>query len=314
MARNTTALFLCLIVGVLVVSIHAQESSNSSTLQTSSTAEKKAPPNDAVVMKVGGVSVTKGEFDSLFAVYEGQETASEAERKKFADQYATALMLSQQAIAHHLDSTPDVLRQLALDHTQILPNAEFARLDEQTKATPEEISQYYNAHLPEYDVVELHRIFVWKKREGGNTEGLSDEGARAKALAIRQALVSGGDAKKLMSGDTLNTEPTPFQRPDVPAFLQKPAFELKEGEWSGVLDTPDAAVLVRVTKRWRRGLKEMSPSIQKKLHAEKLRASLDALKKTTGVWIDESYLSPAKSSDSAEQKPLSHEVEVKDKQ
>src|SRR5690242_20685366 len=120
MARDTRVAFLCLVVGVLIVASHAQESSKPSNTKNSvsSTAEKKAlPANDAVVMKVGGVSITKGEFDSLFAVYEGQGegAGSEAERKKFAEEYASALMLSQQALAHHLDSTPEVMHQLALD-------------------------------------------------------------------------------------------------------------------------------------------------------------------------------------------------------
>ena len=58
MFRYTRVVFLCLVVGVLMVASHAQESSKSSNTKTSSNsgAEKKAAPaNDAVVMKVGGV-------------------------------------------------------------------------------------------------------------------------------------------------------------------------------------------------------------------------------------------------------------------
>jgi hypothetical protein len=266
-------------------------------------------------MKVGGISVTKAEFDALFAIYEGHETPSQSEREKFADQYATALMLSQQALAHHLDSSPDVVKQLALDRTQILSNAEYARLDEQAKPRPQEIGQYYNAHLSDYDMVTLRRIYVWKKHEGGNSNGLTDEAARAKANSIRQAVASGGDAKNLIQGseDTFDAGPMTLSRPQVPPLLQKSAFELKEGDWSEVLETPDSAVLVQVVQRWRPGLKEMTPKIEKQLRAEKLQVSLDELKKRTGVWMDERYLVPAKSPDSAAQKPPSHELHAEDK-
>jgi len=320
MVRDTRVVFLCLVVGVLMVASHAQESSkspNTKSSSASSAGKKASPANDAVVMKVGGVSVTKSEFDSLFAVYEGQGegAGSEAERKKFAEEYASALMLSQQAVAHHLDSTSEVMHQLALDRTQILSNAEYARLDQLAKPKPEAVSQYYNDHLSDYDFVTLRRIYVWKKNESEHSKGLSDEEARAKGQAIRQALVSGGDAKSLIQGseNTFDAGPMSLARPDVPPLLQKAAFEVKEGEWSEVLDTPDAVVLVQVVKRWRPTLQQVTPGIEKKLKARNLQASLNEIKKTTGVWMDEGYLPPTKSDDSAEQKPSASELQAKDK-
>jgi len=44
-----------------------------------------------------------------------------------------------------------------------------------------------------------------------------------------------------------------------------------------------------LVKRSRLALKEVSPQIEKKLQAEKLREELDGLKKKSGIWMDEQY-------------------------
>ena len=317
MTRYIGILSLCVIGGMLVGAAFAQESAtpNPSTATTgkANAQEQTAIADDAVVLKVGDVKVTKAQFDALFAIYEAGLAPTDAERKKFAEQYASALMLSHQALEHHLDSSPEVVRQLALDRTQILSNAEYQRLDEQTKPSEEEIAGYYNSHQPDFDLVTLHRIFVWKKRPGGNVTGLSDKEAVAKAEEIRRSLVSGGDPKKLTTdtNTTLNTDPITLPRDKVPAYLEKVAFESKVGEWAPIVDTPDGVVVVRVDKRWRQSLKEATPYIEKKVHNQKLNAVLEELKKGAGVWMNEAYI--PKASDSAEQKESSEGLQAKEK-
>ena len=107
--------------------------------------------------------MTQAQFESLVSDLEAQQGPADLSRKAIGDNYASLLMLSQQAVANHLDSSPEVLRQLAIDRTQILSNAEFAKLKSEAKPTPEEISAYYSAHLADYDVLQLRRLFVWKK-------------------------------------------------------------------------------------------------------------------------------------------------------
>jgi len=262
-------------------------------------------------MKVGDAKVTQAEFDQFYSDLEGQGGEdADLTREKAAQQYATALMLSQGAVANHLDTSPEVERQLKVDRIQILSNAEYARLEKQAKPTPEEISQYYSAHLSDYDEVSLRRIYVWKKREGGNTKGLTPEEARARAQAIRQALESGGDPKKLTQGsdDSIDIEPITLQRGEVSQPLRQAAFEGKVGEWSEILDTPDALVLVQVVKRWQRSLAEVTPLIERRLKAQKMRAILEENRKNAGVWMDESYFESKKAPESAAKKPVSSAV------
>lgn len=66
---------------------------------------------DRVILKLGDVQVTESEFESRIAAIEPQgapdkDSVTEKERRKLGDDYASVLMLSQQAVANHLDSSP----------------------------------------------------------------------------------------------------------------------------------------------------------------------------------------------------------------
>jgi DNA-binding transcriptional ArsR family regulator len=254
-----------------------------------------------VVLKVGDVQVTEAEFESRIAAIEPQadpdkEGATEKDRRKLGDDYASVLMLSQQAVANHLDSSPEVSQQLAIARMQVLSDAEFASLMRQSTPSSEEISQYYSAHLSDYDQVQIRRLFIWKQRDNSKTAPvLSSQAARANADQIRKEYASGTDVKKLSedvrrSGEgMLDPEPLIFPRGELPAQLEKVAFTLKEGEWSEVEDTPARLLLIQLVKRDRQQLGRVSERIEKNLQGEKMQALLDDLKKKAGIWMDQQY-------------------------
>jgi len=232
----------------------------------------------------------------MISALEAQQGPADLSRRAIGDNYASLLMLSQQAVSHHLDSSPEVVRQLAIDRTQILSNAEFASLKQQAKPTPEEISRYYSAHQADFDLVQIRRVFIWKRAEDSKDDrGLSAQDAKALADAIRQAFASGSDPRKL-THDTndvvLDIDPLTFQRGELPPKMEEAAFALKEGEWSVFEDTPGILVLLQSVKRSRKELKEVSAQIEKKLQAQELQEELDSLKKNVGIWMDEQYFAP----------------------
>ena len=250
--------------------------------------------------------MTQADFETMISDLEAQQGAANLSRRALGDNFAQLFMLSQKATADGLASSPEVLRQLALDRAQILSNAEFAKLKAQAKPTPEEIKSYYSAHLADYDVVEVRRVFIWKKSDATKDgRGVSPQEAKALAAAIRQAYDSGRDPKKLIANAqdvVLDADPIAFQRGELPPQMEKVAFTLKEGEWGELGDTPESLVLLQLTKRSRRELAEVSPSIEKKLLAQKLRAELDELKQKTGIWMDEQYFAAPKPVSDAQSK------------
>ncbi len=245
-------------------------------------------------MKIGDKQVTQAQFEQLIADLEAIQGPAELSRKQLGEKFASLFILAQAATADHLDSSPEVVRQLAIDRTQILSNAEFFKLKDEAKPTAEQISAYYNAHLEDYDVVTLRRVFIWEKGKGSlHPNGLTPEEANALAQAMKQAYASGADPKKLIKDPELvhlDEKPLTFQRGEMPAEMEKSAFALqKPGEWIELTNTPNTLILLQLVSRSRRTLSEVTPQIEKKLQNEQLREELKALKTKTGVWMDETY-------------------------
>lgn len=303
------ALHVLLIIVVTGVGLaqdpNSQNSATTSTSSTAAPAKKAAPAADRVILKVGGVPVTQAEFESMIGDIEPQGDADkpgtdDKDRRRLGDDYASVLMLSQQAVADHLDASPEIRRQLAVDRLQILSDAQFASLLRQSKPRAEEISQYYASHLADYDRVQLRRLFIWKTGAGSaNTHGLTPEAARARADAILQAATSGGDPEKLADAfkgsdeGMLDAEPIPFTRGALSPKLEKVAFALKPGEWAEGEDAPDKLILFHLVERDRRPLAEVSSLIEQRVQGQKMQAKLDELKKKAGIWLDEKYFGAA---------------------
>jgi len=281
---------------------HAQQPASSNSAGNSS-AKQPASGADRVVLKVGDVQVTREEFESRIRDIEpghAEEGAPGKDRQRLADDYASVLMLSQQAVAKHLDSSPEVARQLDIARMQVLSDAEFASLMQQAKPTFAEVSQYYSAHASDYDEVQIRRLFIWK--QGDNSKGapaLTSQAAQAKADQIRKAYSSGADVKKL-SGDLTKSEegmldpnPLTFTRGELSSPMEKVAFSLKEGEWSEIEDTPARLLLIQLVKRDRQQLGQVSPHIEKQLQDQKMQLLLNDLKKNAGIWMDGTYFGTA---------------------
>lgn len=283
-----------LLAGMLASLSQAQEPSPaSSAAATPASQQPVIPPSERIVIRVGDLRLTQADFESVLATLEEQQGPADLSRRTIGENYASLLMLAQQALAHHLDSSPEVIRQLAIDRNQILSNAEFTKLKNRAKPTAEEIRAYYSAHGDDYDVVDLRRLFVWQNSSGSKDgTGMSPQDAQALIAAVRQAFASGGDAAKLVhykKDVLLDPQPIAFQRGELPSKLNEAAFALQPGQWGVVEQTPDALVLIYVAKRYRRDLQELSAVIEKKLQSQKLRNQLEDLKKNTGFWLDEQY-------------------------
>jgi hypothetical protein len=282
-----------LVSAVCVAQAASSASSAATTGATTSSATKDTvPPDQRVVLKVGDRQITEAQFERYIADLEEQQGPATLSRQKLGENYVELLMLSHLAIENHLDSSPTVLRQLDIDRNQILSNAEFAKLKNAAKPTPQQISDYYNAHLDDYDLVTLRRVFIYKKGPD-HPKGVDPAEAKPLANKILQAYAAGTDPKKLVKDpDTviLDDQPLIFPRGAMPEYMDKVAFSMqKPGEWKELGDNSDVLVLLQLVSRSRVSLSQATPQIEKKLTDEKLREELEALKKKSGIWLDEEY-------------------------
>jgi len=296
----------------------ASESSPSST--SSSSQQKSSSPAHHTILKVGGKAITEEEFESTIGEIEPKggdpdKGATEKDRRRLGEDYASVLMLSQLAVAEHLDSSPEVRQKLIVARMQVLSDAAFAKLLDETKPTPEELNHYYQTHLAEFDRVQVRRLFIWKVGEGSkNSHGLSPEDAKARAAAILQASASGADALQLAEmfkesdKGIFDAQPLTFVRGQLSPTLDKVAFTAKPGTWAQAEDTPDHIILMYLMGRERPPLSEVTSLVEKTVQGEKMQAKLDELKKKTGIWMDESYFGKGSSvaKGAGEQQPVSN--------
>jgi hypothetical protein len=302
-ARADALLFLLLTI-LVAGSSQAQQSPGSvaaPTSDSSASAHTAPSPSNRVVLKVGNTQITQAEFESrIHSIEPDKPQPSEKERRNLGDDYASVIMLSQQAITDNIESSPEVKEQLAVARMQVLSDAEFASLMSRAKPSAEEIAKYYAAHPSDYDEVAVRRLFIWKIDEKHkDTKPLTTEEAKARGERVQQAVTAGGDVAKIAQDlknsneGLLDEAPITFPRGELPTPMQKVAFGLKEGEWGQVQDTHDSILMVQVVKHQQRELREVQGMIQDRLQSEKMQALLDDLKKKSNIWMDETYFGPA---------------------
>jgi hypothetical protein len=261
------------------------------------TAQSTSP--DKVVLRVGDEAVTEGELDGVAnsLTADAQKKLATQGRRSLGDQYALIILLSQDALNHHLDSTPAFQRMLAMARRQLLAQAAFQEVLRQSTVTPEEISKYYAAHQSEFDQVQIRQVVVRKKAEGAKegTPGLTAEEAKTRAEEIRKALSSGEDPKKVAERFVVpnvirvDVEPLAIRRGTIRADMDKAAFELHEGQVSDVYDLVQSLVFFQVVSRKSLELKEASSQVENSLRQQKVDNTLAELKKNAKIWMDESY-------------------------
>jgi hypothetical protein len=251
------------------------------------------------VLKVGDAAVTQGEIERFIQglTPQAQKALAYQGRRPLGDEYVLMLVLSQEALSHHLDSTPTFQEMLALRRRQLLATTEYQEIVRQSPVTPEEISSYFAAHQSEFDEVQICQVVIRKKTEGAKegTPGLTAEEAKTRAEEIRKALSSGDDpnkvAEKYQVPNVVRVDAKPefVHRGQMRPDMDKVAFELKPGQVSEVFDLGLSLAFIQVVSHKVEELKDVSSRIESTLRQQKINSALDALKKKAKVWMDDGY-------------------------
>ena len=259
---------------------------------------------DTVVLKVGDQPYTKADLDFIINNLSPQVQRSVATqgRKALGDQFATIVLLSQQAHSHHLDQTPAFEHKVVVQKQQLQAQAAYDEIVLQAKVTPDEISKYYSEHATEYDEIMVRQMVVRKRPPNATTgPGLAPEEAKTRAEAIRKEVVAGKDIKQVAADFKasvpadpkedviIQAEPQSVRRGGMRPEMDKAVFALKDGEVSEIFDVPQAMVMMQVTAHKRAELKDVSPQIEQALQKQKIDAAMGDLKKQTTIWMDDQY-------------------------
>lgn len=290
-----------LIGGVLTGVVYGQTTGGQAPVRLAANAATAAQPSspDKIVLKVGDASLTQGEVERFIQGLnpQAQKALANQGRRPLGDEFVLMLLLSQEALSHHLDSTPAFKEMLALHCRQLLAATEYQEITRQSPVTPEEISSYFAAHQSDFSEAMIQDVVIRKKPEGAKegTPGLTAEEAKTRAEEIRKALSSGDDPKKVAEKyrvpNVIRVDAEPYSvrggnlRPD----MQKAAFELKDGQVSEVFDLGQSLVFFKVVSRKVEELKNVSSQIEDTLRKQKVNSAVDVLKKEAKVWVDDGY-------------------------
>ena len=264
-------------------------------------AQGKPPvPADTVVLKVGDEKITAADLQTFIKGMPPQVQRMVATQvpRGVGEKYAMTLALSQRAVSDHLDQDPEIIQRLKFQKQQILAQAEFKKLADDIKVTPDDISEYFNAHKADFEQVEVRRITVRKKPADAKpgVPGLSEAEARARAEEIRTALAGGADPAKLAATyktplGVMNIEVTPrtVSRDTPQGDREKDIFDLKDGEVSEITENPQSFSFTQVVKHHDAQLADATKKIESKLRKEKIEAAVDGLKSASNIWLDPDF-------------------------
>lgn len=307
----------CLAIVVFAFAASAQQSSTPPATEEHASAPRtsaKLPAADSdpkVVLKVGATPVTEAEIDALIPRLgpKARSVVAEQGRGPVGDEYVKMLLLSRRALDEHLDASPDIRMQLELQRAETLAQAAYQKMASGVKVTQDEVSQYYTAHLSEFESVQV-RQFVIRKRPPGvddPKQGLPVQAAKTTAESIRKALLAGTDIDEVaetyrtnISVMLIDSAPHLLRRADMKPALEKATFDVPSVGVSEVVDMPQAFMVVKVFAHQHPGLKDVATEIEAKLKRQKLDVEIDAMKKSAGVWMDEDYFKKPAAPNSAE--------------
>ena len=287
------------LVGVVCAQAAHGQAAGQTTPGPSPTAQASSP--DKVVLKVGDMSITQGVVERAIQGFppQAQRNLAMQGRRPLADEFVKLLVLSQEALRQHLDSTPDFKDLLALSRLKILAEQEYQEIVRRVVVTPEETSKYYADHQSDFDAVQVLQVVVRKKPEGAKEgiPGFPPEEAKARAEEIHKAFIAGDDPKKIADKYRMENlvrvdeQPYTVRRGSTRADMEKAVFELKPGQVTDVYDLGQALVFVKVVSHQAEELKNVSTRIENTLRQQKINAALEALKQNSKVWMDDAYFS-----------------------
>lgn len=298
-SRKTNWMGILLLASAVVASAaHGQSQPAAAAPPAAPVAESQAGAS-RVVLRVGGQEVTQADMDYLISTLSPPtQAAIKAQgRAPVGNEYALLLLLSQRAVSDHLDTKPSIRRRLALDRMKLLAQAEYQNLAKQIRIAPADVSQYFAAHKDEFDQAEIREILVRKKAAGAtaNSPGLLPADAHAKLAAISKALAAGTDVQQVAKEFSVpnvvmvDTQTQTVRKGQLLPPLDKAAFELKDGQVSDPVETPQALVAIQVLSHKPPDLNAASQEIENILRQQKLQAKIADLKKSANIWMDASY-------------------------
>ncbi|HLY20298.1 MAG TPA: peptidylprolyl isomerase [Bryobacteraceae bacterium] len=300
----------CLLLLTPLVCLHAQTPASQPATPPTVSVQPAAPvaakvPPETVILTVGDEKITAGEFDHMIDMIPEQyrNQMRTTGRRQFAENIIRLKVMAQEAHRRKLEDTPAFKSQLAFQSEQLLAQQLYQNLQTTTKVDEAAARAYYEEHKSEYLQVKARHILIRAKGSAvplkKDSKELTEEEALAKAKDIRKKLVDGADFATLAKSDSDDAGSganggdlgTFGHGRMVPAFEQV-AFSIPVGEISEPVKSQFGYHIIKVESRQEKTFVEVRPEIERKLDAELVKKTMDDLKNSASVVMNEEYFGP----------------------
>ncbi len=256
-------------------------------------------PRDKVVLTVGDITLTAGQFDDIIesmpenvrAFYRGPG------RKMFGDQLAHIFALALEGRRRKLDETPAYKTQLEIMRSNALANLVASSVNSNTKVDEAAARAYYDAHKSQYEVAKARHILVRFKGSPlplkPGSEELSDDAALAKANKIEARLKAGEDFAKVASAETDDPSGATnggdlgeFAHGQMVPTFDEAAFKLKVGETSEPVRSQFGYHIIKVESRHTKSFEDVRAEIERTIRPQEAQKALDAIESQATTLYD----------------------------
>jgi hypothetical protein len=255
--------------------------------------------------------VTRAEFEQLINVV--APTMAPPQRKQLATQYGTALVMVHKAHEIGLDQGPKFQELMRVARISVLTKELSQSLQEEAaQISDKDIEAYYHKNEPAFQEVDLQRIFIPRSKQIAESKDKdkdkpSDDDAKKRqqeseetlkklADTLRTRAAAGEDFEKLQAeavgaSDLKANPPTKLgmvRRTSLPPD-QAEIFNLKAGETSQLLTTPNGYLIYKVGEKDTLPLDKVREEITSTMRSQRMQDSLQTIQQSATPELNEKY-------------------------
>ena len=255
--------------------------------------------------------VTRAEFEQL--VNAVAPTIAPPARKQLATQYGMALVMVHKAHQMGLDQGPKFQELMRVARIGVLTKELSQSLqDEASNVSEQEIEAYYHSNGAAFEEVELQRIFIPRSKQvvegkekpaddaAKKQQQESEEAMKKLAEALRTRAAAGEDFDKLQDEAIAASEmkgkpPTQLgkvRRTSLPPD-QAAIFNLKPGETSQLISTPNGYLVYKVGEKDTLPLDKVQAEISSTLRSQRMQDALQKIQQSATPELNEKYFAEA---------------------
>lgn len=244
-----------------------------------------------MVAVVDGQPVTVTQLQSFLAAMPAQNRAvAVKDPEAFLRQYALMNRLTKEAEQRKLDQQSPYREQLAYQRSMLLSTAGLNALSQEVRVSSAEAQEFYEAHKSDFAEYATKVIYIPFSnavvKPGETRKSMTESDALALAQKLVGQLRAGADfvamvkqhskdeASAKRDGDFAKLKKTD----NIPANVKEVVFALKPGQISDPVRQPNGFYIFRLEAMTEPEYSAVAAQINTKVHDEKFRKKMDALR------------------------------------